>query len=156
MRGPVNFDCVLSDLRSFVVAELPSLMYPKWPAVFGSEDEMNGEIALRPPPPCWSVIVELELSVPFCNEPSDLSAWWELLLRSRTGIGTGSSFGWLLAKKLALEAVMGVLGIPFGPALGGGVIDPESRLAEPSYKAAILAAVGVLNGSRFIGGNLKG
>lgn len=51
---------------------------------------------------------------------------------------------------------MGVLGISFGPTLGRGVIDPESWLAEPSYKAAILAAVGVLNGSRFIGGSLKG
>ena len=68
----------------------------------------------------------------------------------------GSSFGLLLAKKLALDAVIGVLGIPFGPTLGGGVIDPKSRLVEPSYKAAILVAVGVLNGKRFMGGNLRG
>lgn len=79
-----------------------------------------------------------------------------MLLRSRTGTGTGSSVGLLLAKKLALDAVMGVLGIPFGPTLGGGVIDPESTAAVPSYRAAILAAVGVLKGRRFIGGNLRG
>lgn len=35
-------------------------------------------------------------------------------------------------------------------------MDPESILAAPSYKAAILAVVGVLNGKRFIGGNLRG
>lgn len=51
---------------------------------------------------------------------------------------------------------MGVLGIPFGAALGGGVMDPGFWLAGPSYRAAILAAVGVLSGSRFIGGSLRG
>lgn len=35
-------------------------------------------------------------------------------------------------------------------------MDPLSILPEPSYSAAILAAVGRLRGRRFIGGSLKG
>ena len=46
--------------------------------------------------------------------------------------------------------------MPFEPTLGGGVAARALLVDEPSYKAAILEAVGVLSGSRFNGGNLKG
>ena len=59
-------------------------------------------------------------------------------------------------EKLALEAVIGVVGVALVPFFGGGVTVPSSFEAEPSYKAAIFEAVGVLNGRRFRGGSLNG
>jgi hypothetical protein len=59
-------------------------------------------------------------------------------------------------KKPAFEAVIGVLGVVAGPIFGGGVRFPRFTTLAPSYKAEILAAVGVLSGSRFSGGSRSG
>lgn len=57
---------------------------------------------------------------------------------------------------MALEAVMGVVGVALVPFLGGGVTVPSSLAADPSYRAAILVAVGALSGKRLRGGNRRG
>ena len=62
----------------------------------------------------------------------------------------------LLEKKLALDAVIGVLGVVAIPYLGGGVTVPGSKEAGCLSMAAIFAAVGVLSGRRLRGGNRKG
>ena len=52
---------------------------------------------------------------------------------------------------------MGVVGMVLVPSLGGGVTAPFLLAAAvASCKAAIFEAVEVLNGRRFIGGNLNG
>jgi hypothetical protein len=58
-----------------------------------------------------------------------------------------------LEKKLALDAVIGVLGVFMLPLVAGGVDGCSSSILE-SLKALIFAAVGVLRGSRFRGGSL--
>ena len=58
-----------------------------------------------------------------------------------------------LEKKLALEAVMGVLGVFILFLVAGGVAGCSSSILE-SLKALIFAAVGVLRGSRFKGCSL--
>lgn len=54
---------------------------------------------------------------------------------------------------MAFEAVIGVLGV-LAAVRVGGVIWPSDE--DGSCNAAILAAVGVLKGRRFNGGNLSG
>lgn len=65
------------------------------------------------------------------------------------------SSGLFLEKKLLLEAVIGVLGV-FAICLVGGGLRCRSEEEPWSWRAAILAAVGVLRGPRVIGGNRRG
>ena len=76
--------------------------------------------------------------------------WWnELLLRKLLSAFSSC----LLEKNVLLDAVMGVVGV-FVFLLGGGL---RLRSDGPcSWRAAILAAVGVLSGPRVIGGNRRG
>jgi hypothetical protein len=61
---------------------------------------------------------------------------------------------WPLEKKLAFEAVIGVLGVFMLLRVPGGVAggSPESGF---TFNDLILAEVGVLNGSRFNGGRRR-
>ena len=62
----------------------------------------------------------------------------------------------LREKNVALEAVIGVLGV-FALALLGGGVRFASRSSKVAVsKALIFAAVGVLRGSRFSGGSRMG
>jgi hypothetical protein len=64
------------------------------------------------------------------------------------------SSGRVLEKNVPFDAVMGVVGVLAVCLAGGG----ETFLPDKpcSWSAAILAAVGVLNGPRVIGGSLNG
>lgn len=100
-------------------------------------------------------ICELVLLGALYAAESGLTVWCELLLRICGIRGMGSSSRKLL-EKLAFDAVIGVLGVVCWLSCGGGVTAPELMDPAPSYKAAIFAAVGVLSGSKFSGGNRKG
>lgn len=57
-------------------------------------------------------------------------------------------------KKDVLDAVIGVLGVLVG--LRGGGVTVPGAVAGSGFKAATLAAVGVLSGRRFNGGKRSG
>lgn len=61
-----------------------------------------------------------------------------------------------LEKNEAFEAVIGVLGVLAFTRRGGGVVCPSEYEVSLSWRAAILAVVGVLNGNRFSGGRRRG
>jgi hypothetical protein len=61
-----------------------------------------------------------------------------------------------LEKKLAFDAVIGVLGVFLPTRLGGGVISPSSASEEGSLRAATFVIVGVLSGRRLSGGKRRG
>jgi len=77
----------------------------------------------------------------------------ELLLRKCLWY---SSWWLFLAKKFALEAVMGVLGVLLAARLGGGVTLRSSTSPEGAGKDDIRLLNGVPSGSRFSGGSLIG
>jgi hypothetical protein len=61
-----------------------------------------------------------------------------------------------LAKKLALDAVMGVLGVLLTERLGGGVRARSSTSAEGAGNVEMRLLKGVPSGNRFNGGSLIG
>jgi hypothetical protein len=67
-----------------------------------------------------------------------------------------SSSGRLLEKNVALDAVMGVLGVFVKFLVGGGVWCLPSWSPIGVGREAIRADVGVLSGRRFRGGNRSG
>lgn len=76
-----------------------------------------------------------------------------LLLACVKGIPTSSSSrAW---KKLAFEAVIGVLGV-FGIICAEGVWALRAPSSSRSFSASILVAIGVPRGSRLRGGSFKG
>lgn len=68
-------------------------------------------------------------------------------------ICSSAAFG-PLEKKLAFEAVIGVLGVFMLILVAGGVEGGSAVSTRESLNAFILAAVGVLKGKRFSGGSL--
>lgn len=106
--------------------------------------------------------IELELLGARKDAVSDRRTKCELLLRSAF-IGMWSVSPWLCEKNVALDAVIGVEGVFVAIFLGGGVsrtcsLDSGERGScfSLSFKASILALIGVLNGSKFNGGNFNG
>jgi hypothetical protein len=79
----------------------------------------------------------------------------ELLLRKCLAASYCSEL-LLLEKKLALDAVMGVLGVLFVARFGGGVVARSSTSADGTGNADILLLNGVPSGSKFKGGSLIG
>lgn len=80
--------------------------------------------------------------------------WWTELLLLSDG-NSGVSPCRLLEKNELLDAVIGVVGV-LGSCLEGGGLNVLLRALPDSCSAAILLVVGVLNGPKLMGGNLKG
>ena len=79
----------------------------------------------------------------------------ELLLR-RCLLYSCWSWWLLFEKKLALDAVIGVLGVLLAARFGGGVTFRSSTSAEGAGNDEIRLLKGVPSGSRFKGGSLSG
>lgn len=117
----------------------------------GTEEDKNGDIPDRAAAGFDSpaTMDSDELVASAANGLSERPWWTELLLRKLLS-GFSSC---LLEKKLLFDAVIGVVGV-FVFLDGGGL---RLRSEEPcSWRAAILAAVGVLSGPRVIGGSRRG
>lgn len=123
------------------------------PLPLGNEFEAKGVVVCR-----VGLSVGMGI-VPIAGGPPNGSAarrlYAELLLR-RCLSKSWFSWGPLFAKKLALDAVMGVLGVLFTVRLGGGVTTRSSTSAEGAGKEDMRLLKGVPRGSRFKGGSLMG
>jgi hypothetical protein len=95
-----------------------------------------------------------KLLASICDGDSERRWCAELLLRMCCESISAFSSWRFRAKNEAFEAVIGVLGVVGTPRRGGGVVFPSTAVG--SCKAAILAAVGVLKGSKFRGGSRRG
>jgi hypothetical protein len=155
-RGPEGFACGLDSSRvsAMVVKSAPVLALLRkagsTPLLFGTDDDRKGEMlglcASMAEPPAVSDSDELVASS-FARLPERV--WWIELLLLNGGSSVLSS-DLCREKKELLEAVIGVVGV-FGIWRDGGGLRPRSDRAC-SWRAAILAAVGVLNGPRVRGG----
>lgn len=123
------------------------------PLPFGNEFEEKGVVVCRVG---FSVGMGI---VPIAGGPPNGSAarrlYAELLLRI---CFSKSWFSWgpLFAKKLAFDAVMGVLGVLFTVRFGGGVTTRSSTSADGAGNEDMRLLNGAPNGSRFNGGSLMG
>lgn len=119
----------------------------------GTEDDKKGESPDRGFP-VLPVTDSEELVVSAAKGLSRRMWCTELLLLSWMLIGSVLSSSLCREKKELFDAVIGVEGV-FAICLDRGGL--ECRSAEPcSFKAAILAAVGVARGPRFSGGSCRG
>src|ERR1700742_183423 len=118
--------------------------------LFGTEEDTKGE-SVRALSPSNENTGRLGLISLGGRISSVRRAWCEVLLRI---VGASSAFLCPREKKLAFEAVIGVLGVFMLLRMPGGVAggSPGSPLA---FSDLILAEVGVLRGNRFNGGSLS-
>jgi len=123
----------------------------KSPPPFGSELDEKGVVICR-----LGFNVGMGMAdAPWRDESATRRLNAELLLRKFLSASCDSCLK-LLEKKLALEAVIGVLGVLFAARLGGGVVLRSSTSADGAGKDEILLLKGVPSGSRFKGGSLIG
>jgi hypothetical protein len=156
-RGPFNL-VFLGSVAVFV-AVYSSLFFdrnePKSPLDLGREVEMKGECDGCPRRLlATGCPLELESLPSRRRGVSDPASWVELVLLICKGVWIASSSLRSL-KKLAFEAVIGVLGVALWFHFGGGVEVPSSTL-RGSCRALTLAIVGVLKGNKLRGGNRNG
>lgn len=121
------------------------------PLLFGNELEEKGVVICR---------LGLRVGIGIADAPwSEASVGRKLnaeLLLRRCLLTSYCSWLLLLEKKLAFDAVIGVLGVLFVARLGGGVVFRSSTSAEGAGNEEILLLNGVSSGSKFRGGSLMG
>ena len=116
-RGPVN-RLVLVSVPTLLASTLATLGFDRRGGnsalFFGNDDDVKGEVVLRGSGKSTG-IRPVDNKLAGIGKVSDLNAWWELLLLAWIGTGTVSSLPRCLVKKVAFEAVIGVLGVLGGP-----------------------------------------
>jgi hypothetical protein len=154
-RAPAGFMCCSStSLAPVVYSPLGrACKRVNSPLPLGSEFEAKGVVVCRVG---FNVGIGM---VPIAGGPPNGSAarklYAELLLRicfSNSLLSRGP----LLEKKLALDAVIGVLGVLLTARFGGGVTLRSSTSAEGAGNDEMRLLNGVPRGSKFNGGNLIG
>lgn len=153
VRGPFIFMLCSSTSVPFALYSPLGREYKRAnsPLPFGNEFEAKGVVACR---------VGFRVGIGIADAPCSVESPTrklkaELLLR-RCLLASCCSEWLLLEKKVALDAVMGVLGVLLLARFGGGVVLRSSTSAEDTGKDDILLLKGVPSGSRFNGGSLIG
>lgn len=153
--GPVSLAGRAGSVASSWILKSPLVLdlgiYACSPLFFGKEEEMNGETVCLGCLLFTGIGLEDSELLPIWDEDSDRKWWTELLLLI---LWSGLSSVLFREKNEAFDAVIGELGVFALARRGGGVTCPSEN--DGSWSAAILAAVGVLSGSTFNGGSLKG
>lgn len=154
-RGPVNL-VVRDSLPRLIVLYSPLSFGRTWwtsPLIFISDVD-DGVIVCRPDRAARASFASIAAAL---DEGATCSEADSARLPSRMGVFCSY---WLWEKKLALDAVIGVVGVLVFPRDIGGVARPAAAAAAApvvrSWSAATLATVGVLSGKRLSGGSRRG